>query len=53
MEKYGEGKPITHGINLDWSLIYQHGIPDLWRINVMTDAADHQLYKQMDQYSLC
>lgn len=37
MKKYANGKPKTCGLNFDWSRIFLHGIPDLWRINVLTD----------------
>ena len=29
MKLYAKGQPATHGLNLDWSLVFLHGIPDL------------------------
>ena len=37
MDKYKKGSKLTYGINLDWSLIFMYGIPDIWRITVLTD----------------
>ena len=37
VEKYANGKPITCGINFDFSALYQNGVAQLWQISTLAD----------------
>jgi len=48
MEKYKAGSPGNHGIEFDWSRMFDHGIPSLWQVfNIANVEKQKEVFSQL------